>query len=86
MVGSEQQLDDACARIAFTTMFPTFERCVYAFEAADPAAGRLLRLGGGVLPGEIGVAVPAMGGECFELRAARCRILLEDALAEQTTL
>jgi hypothetical protein len=74
-------LDAASTRLACATLFPSFDGGVYAFEPDSPAAGTWLR--GSVaaaLPGEVAVRVPAMPGDHFALRRARCRILLEDAL------
>lgn len=76
-----QQLDDACARVAVVTQYPSFAGGTYVFEPPNLAEGTWLRLGGEPLPGELAIRVPPMPGSHPVVRRARCRVLLEDALA-----
>ena len=78
-----RHLDDACLSVALVTLYPGFTGGVYAFEPPNVAHGTWLPIDAEPLPGEVGVRVPAMPAQDFELRKARCRILLEDGLARR---
>ena len=67
--------------MAEITLYPAFDGGVYVFEPPNLGAGTWLHHLGEPLPGELAVRVPAMAGQHFSIRKARCRILLEDALA-----
>jgi hypothetical protein len=66
----QRDIDQAATRVAHATLFPTF-------------AGEELGTGLPDADGdELAVSLPVMPGERLELRTARCRIAIEDALAE----
>ena len=85
MAPSPTHIDSAARRLAHTALFPAFAGGTYVF------CDELLRTGTWLPNGhpfaDIGrcsVPIPRAAGEAFELLEAKCRILIEDALAAAT--
>jgi hypothetical protein len=86
MSPSQQAVDAAAARLAATTLYPAFNGGVYAFTDEELTAGAWFPVAGDhplLSLAWLTVTVPRLGSGSFALIHARCRILIEDALAER---
>jgi hypothetical protein len=83
---THQAVDAAAARLAATALYPTFTGGVYAFAHEELTAGAWFPAAGDhplLSLAWLTVTVPPLGSGSFALTQARCRILIEDALAER---
>lgn len=82
MARSHRHIDSAARRLAHTARFPVFAGGTYVFCDEDLCTGAWLPSGHPLtLIGHCAVAIPEACNEAFTLLEARCRILIEDALA-----
>ncbi len=83
MAPSLHQIEQASARLGLTASFPTFVGGLHAFTSEDLEHGCWFPLGSdNPLLGLAHLVVAiAASGEPYEVKQARCRIAIEDALA-----